>query len=103
MKVLITGGAGFIGSNLAESLCKDYDVTVLDNFFLGNMNNLSAVKDKIEIIKGSVLDEKLLLKIANVDFILHEAAASSSPMFKNDLRGSFEVNISGFIKERNPL
>ena len=62
MKVLITGGAGFVGSNIAEELVKNYDVTILDNFFLGNLDNLAAVKDKVKIIKGDIKDEELLKK-----------------------------------------
>lgn len=101
MKVLITGGAGFVGSNLAEELAKDHEVTILDNFSLGIMENLAAVKDKVKIVKGDVKDEETVKKVCDVDFILHQAAASSSPMFKDDLKGSFSVNIDGFINLLN--
>jgi nucleoside-diphosphate-sugar epimerase len=54
-KILITGGAGFIGSHICERLVNDgIDVTVFDNFSTGNMENLKAVKDKISIIKGDI-------------------------------------------------
>ena len=78
-KVLITGGAGFIGSNTVEELVKlGHEVVVLDDFSLGKQANLSAVKDKIEIVKGDVRDFDLIKKTTKgVDFVLHEAAASS--------------------------
>ncbi len=101
MKVLVTGGCGFIGSNIAEALADEYEVVVLDNMFLGSISNISAVKDRVKIVKGDILDAELVNKTADVDFILHEAAASSSPMFKQDLGGSFAVNINGFINVLN--
>jgi len=56
MNVLVTGGAGFIGSNLVEALVDEHEVTVLDNFHTGSMQNLETVKDKINIIEGSSND-----------------------------------------------
>lgn len=103
MKVLVTGGAGFIGSNVVEELVKlGHDVVVLDNFYLGSMENLSSVKDKVGIIKGDIRDEKTVMDAARgTDYIFNEAAASSSPMFMTDLRNSVAVNIDGFINVLN--
>jgi len=83
MKILITGGLGFIGSNITERLVADgHEVTVLDNLHTGNEANVSAVKDKIKIVKadsGKVADigEKF-------DIILHQGVYSSSPMYKEN-------------------
>jgi UDP-glucose 4-epimerase len=97
MKVLVTGGAGFIGSNLTEMLVqKGHDVKVLDNFFLGTEANLADVASDITLVKGDVRDSELLMKVTkNVDVIFHQAAASSSPMFKDNLNEALTVNIQG--------
>lgn len=103
MKVLVTGGAGFIGSNLTEALVAGgHSVKVLDNFSLGKMDNLTGVKNKIEIIDGDIRDFELVKKATkNVDIIFNQAAASSSPMFLNDLRNAVSVNVDGFINLLN--
>jgi len=103
MKILVTGGAGFIGSNVVEELVKlGNEVVILDNFSLGSMNNIASVKDKITVIKGDIRDEKTVMDAARgADYIFNEAAASSSPMFMKDLRGSVAVNIDGFINVLN--
>lgn len=103
MNVLVTGGAGFIGSNLVEALvAKGHDVVVLDNFFMGCMENLSAVKNKIEIIKGDIRDFDLVKKVTkDMDIVFNHAAASSSPLFEKDLRDATSVNVDGFINILN--
>ena len=79
MKILVTGGAGFIGSHLVERLLQNgYEVTVIDSFETGKKVNLQNVaKDqKLTIITGSILDKSLLLEISKkVDYIFHLAAA----------------------------
>ena len=95
MKILVTGGAGFIGSNLAGALSKEHEVIALDNLYLGKSENLN--KD-IEFVKGSVMDADLLNKTCkDCDLIFHNAALSSSPMFKEDPRNGMEVNVMGFM------
>ena len=103
LSILVTGGAGFIGSNLVERLVGDgHTVVVLDNFSLGKMDNISAVKGKIEIIKGDIRDFETVKKAAKgVDIVFNQAAASSSPMFLNDLRNAVSVNVDGFINVLN--
>jgi nucleoside-diphosphate-sugar epimerase len=98
MKCLVTGGAGFIGSHIVEALVKkNHDVIVLDNFRLGREKNLFPVMDKIQLVEGDIRDEKLVLKLTkDVDFIFHQAAASSSPMFMQNLREALSINIDGF-------
>ena len=55
MKCLVTGGAGFIGSNIAEALISlGHEVVILDNFSLGKEENLSGIRNKVEIVKGDV-------------------------------------------------
>ena len=97
MKCLVSGGAGFIGSHIAEALVEEsHEVTVLDNLLLGRKENLSPVMDKIQFVEGDIRDEKLVLKLTkDVDFIFNEAAASSAPMFMQNLREAFSTNIDG--------
>ena len=81
MKFVVTGGAGFIGSHLTEKLVKQGDiVTVIDNLNTGKEKNLELVKEKIEFVKGSILDHKLLEEITkDVDGVFHQAALASVP------------------------
>jgi nucleoside-diphosphate-sugar epimerase len=99
MKILITGGAGFIGSNLArEAVRRGWGVRVLDSFFLGSLKNLSGIADSIEIIKDAVDNEKTVdAATRGVDYIFHEAAVSSSQMFLRDPRIGVSVNVKGII------
>jgi len=81
--VLVTGGAGFIGSHLAQALCgKGAQVTVLDNLSLGNVRNLGWKRssDALEFVEGDALDEKLARQlVAGRDWVFHEAALPSVP------------------------
>ncbi len=103
MKVLVTGGAGFIGSNLVEQLVKEgHSVRVLDNFSLGKMENLSTVKTKVEVIKGDIRDFDTVKKATKgIDVIFNQAAASASPMFRDDLRNSVAANVDAFVNLLN--
>jgi UDP-glucose 4-epimerase len=97
MKVLITGGAGFIGSHLVDAflLCKD-DVTIIDNFSTGSINNLSLAKSKINIIEGDIRDKNLINRVVNeVDLVLHMAAALGVNNILNSTLDSISVNIFG--------
>lgn len=97
-KILITGGLGFIGSNLAKYLIGlGYKVTILDNLMLGKKENVSDIKSKIKVIIGDVRNSKDLEKAKKIDFIVHLASSSASPMFWNDLRGSVSNNIDGYL------
>jgi UDP-glucose 4-epimerase len=75
-RILVTGGAGFIGSHIAESLVdNNADVIVFDNFSSGRMENLEKIKKDIEIVRGDILNQDLLLKVTkDVDVISHQAA-----------------------------
>lgn len=98
-RALVTGGAGFIGSNIVEKLVKkDIEVVVLDDLYLGSENNLEEVIEEIEFIQGSVLDkEKVEEAVQGCDVVFHQAARSSSPMHNNEPAESARVNVEGFI------
>jgi UDP-glucose 4-epimerase len=80
-RFLVTGGAGFIGSHLAETLVARGDrVRVLDNFSTGRLDNLRTFKAGIEIVEGDVTDsQKVAAAVADVDCIFHQAALASVP------------------------
>ena len=83
MKILVTGGLGFIGSNLAERLLNEgHDVSVLDNLHTGNKDNVQSIKDRISIFEMDSGDiEKTGEKY---DVIFHQGVYSSSPMYKKN-------------------
>ena len=136
LKLVVTGGAGFIGSNLANTLVrldleqtKEYKKSAkeantesgnkkdrkYDNYIEqntrepGNINEVIAVDDlslgspsnlspKVSFVKGSVMDEDLILTVTKgCDYIFHQAALSSSPMFVDDPRKGLGVNVMGFM------
>ncbi len=80
-KVLVTGGAGFIGSNLAEELIKQgAKVTILDNLTTGFRENLEEIKGDFEFICGDLNDDKILESVLNgVEIVFHQAALPSVP------------------------
>jgi UDP-N-acetylglucosamine 4-epimerase len=99
---LITGGAGFIGSNIVEYLLK-YNagkVRVLDNFSTGSYDNIKPFQDNpaFELIEGDIRDLDLCHKaLEGIDYISHQAALGSVPRSINDPITTNEVNISGFL------
>ena len=101
--ILITGGAGFIGSNLCEALLKDgYNVRCLDNFATGKMENiqplLNEYPDSFELQTGDIRRPEDCRKgVEGVDYVLHQAALGSVPRSINDPATTNEVNISGFL------
>lgn len=100
-KILITGGAGFIGSNLTEYfLNKGYQVVCLDNFSTGYRHNIEPFlkNPDYKLIEGSICDlEVCRTAVENVDYVLHQAALGSVPRSINDPITSNEVNVSGFL------
>ncbi|WP_029036005.1 SDR family oxidoreductase [Salinimicrobium xinjiangense] len=100
-RVLVTGGAGFIGSNLCETLLEiDAKVVCLDNFATGKRENLSAIEENpnFTLIEGDIRNlEDCKKAIKGVDYVLHQAALGSVPRSINDPITSNEVNISGFV------
>jgi len=99
--ILVTGGAGFIGSNMADALlacgCR---VTVLDNFSTGKEENLSEMKGnpRFRLIRGDIRDmETCREAVKGVDHVLHEAALGSVPRSVKDPMTTTAVNILGFV------
>ena len=101
INILVTGGAGFIGSNLCEYLLScEANVTCLDNFATGNMHNIKEflANPKFTFIKGDIRDLVTCQKACkNQEFVLHQAALGSVPRSLKDPITSNEVNVSGFL------
>lgn len=99
--VLVTGGAGFIGSNLCELLLKqDNKVICLDNFSTGFRENINDFlsHSNFSLIEGDIRDYQTCQRaVDQVDFVLHQAALGSVPRSINDPMTTTEVNISGFV------
>ncbi len=99
---LITGGAGFIGSNIVEYLLKygAKRVRVLDNLSTGSYSNISSYVNQaaFEFIEGDICDLDTCKKaMSGIDYVTHQAALGSVPRSINDPIKTNEVNISGFL------
>ena len=105
MKLLITGGAGFIGSNLCEHFIhKGYEVICLDNFSTGYYHNIEALMkySNFTLIEGDIRNYKdCENSIKGVNYVLHQAALGSVPRSIHDPITTNEVNISGFLNILN--
>jgi len=99
MRYLITGGAGFIGSNIAATLVsKGEDVRIIDDFSSGRRENLDNIKNDIELIEGSITDRRMVDDVmSGVDVVLHHAAIPSVVVSVEDPVGSTDVNIGGTV------
>jgi UDP-glucose 4-epimerase len=98
--VVITGGAGFIGSNLAEELATSNRVIIIDDLSTGRKENIDHLlqKDNVKFIQGSISDLKLLQNsFRGIDFVFHQAALPSVPRSVKDPKASNEVNITGTL------
>ncbi|WP_336338256.1 NAD-dependent epimerase/dehydratase family protein [Haloarcula brevis] len=90
-RVLVTGGGGFIGANLANKLTENNDVVALDDGYLGTSENVS---DDVEYVEQSVLDDDLP---TDVDVVFHLAALSSYAMHEDNPTHGARVNVEGFV------
>ncbi len=99
MRYLVTGGAGFIGSNIVtELLERGEQVRVLDNFSSGHLSNLTEALSHIELIDGDIRDFWTVNEaVAGCDYVLHQAALPSVPRSVNNPLTSNDVNINGTL------
>ena len=99
-KILITGGAGFIGSNLCNYFLENNTIVCLDNFSTGYRHNVEPFlsNPNFKLIEGDIRDfETCKVAVSEVDYVLHQAALGSVPRSINDPITSNEVNVSGFL------
>jgi nucleoside-diphosphate-sugar epimerase len=98
-RVLVTGGAGFIGSHLVEGLLgRGLEVGVLDNYSTGDESNLESVKEKIQIHRGDIRDADFVAKVMkHYDAVSHQAALVSVPRSIEDPATSNAVNLDGTL------
>lgn len=99
MRYLVTGGAGFIGSNTVDELVRrGHSVVVLDDLSAGKEENLAEVRNKITFLKGSITDIESLQKAAQqADFVIHLAARTSVPRSVKDPIETNRVNVDGTL------
>jgi UDP-N-acetylglucosamine/UDP-N-acetyl-alpha-D-glucosaminouronate 4-epimerase len=99
MKILVTGGAGFIGSHLVERLLSEgHGVAVLDNFATGHRRNLGALLDDVDLHEGDIRSyERVATAVRGCDAVLHQAALPSVPRSIQDPLTSTEVNVNGTL------
>jgi UDP-glucose 4-epimerase len=99
MRVLVTGGAGFIGSHLAAHLLEQgHRVRVLDNFATGRRSNLTSLGDEVELIEGDVQSyERASKAVAGCEVVLHQAALPSVPRSVQDPLTSHATNVIGTL------
>jgi nucleoside-diphosphate-sugar epimerase len=99
MRYLVTGGAGFIGSNIVDELVRrNQDVIVLDDLSAGKASNLAAIRDKIDVHLGSITDLAAVQSaIKGADYVIHLAARTSVPRSVKDPLETNLVNIDGTL------
>ena len=101
-KVVVTGGAGFIGSHLAEELvARGYRVTILDDLSTGKLENINGLlkEGNVEFVQGSITDPALLQKLfQSAEYVFHQAALTQIPSSIEDPVTTNEVNLVGTLK-----
>jgi UDP-glucose 4-epimerase len=98
-KVLVTGGAGFIGSNLVEALlARGDEVRVLDNFATGSRANLASLGHEVEVVEGDLRSyERVHTAVRGVELVFHQGALGSVPRSVQDPLTSTAVNVEGTV------
>lgn len=97
-QIIVTGGLGFIGSNLVEKLIKHNEVTIIDDQSTGKIENIQEIdQDNLTLIKGSITDLNLTQIFKDHDYVLHQAALPSVPRSISDPKSSNEANITGTL------
>ncbi|KUG19936.1 MAG: SDR family oxidoreductase [Methanomicrobiaceae archaeon] len=98
MRYVVTGGAGFIGSNLAEELAQSHDVVILDNLMTGSRANIQDISGHVSFVEGSVTDLPLLREIfTGADGVYHQAAIASVPRSVANPLATNEANVTGTL------
>lgn len=99
MKILVTGGAGFIGSNLCRKLIKDgYTLRMIDNLATGFYHNIEEIEGEMEFLKYDLRDlDQMKKAVDGVDYILHQAAVPSVPRSVKDPVTTTESNVNGTL------
>ncbi|MFW9995299.1 MAG: NAD-dependent epimerase/dehydratase family protein [Candidatus Odinarchaeota archaeon] len=100
MKILVTGGAGFIGSHIVELLLNEgHEVEILDDFSTGRVENLETFKSHVRVVKGSILDKELLEEqFDGLDLVIHLAAQISVARSLENPYNDAEINVLGAIR-----
>lgn len=103
LRFMVTGGAGFIGSNLSEALLdKGHSVTVFDNLATGREENLSGIMGRLDFIRGDIRDfAELEAAMKGMDYVIHLAALGSVPRSIEDPATTHEVNATGTLNVLN--
>jgi len=98
-RYLITGGAGFIGSNVAHALAaRGESVRILDDFSTGRMQNLCGIEDRTEILRGDIRDPATVARaVEGIEIILHQAALNSNPRSIKEPELTNAVNVAGTL------
>src|SRR5260221_11039805 len=99
MRYLVTGGAGFIGSNTVDELVRrGHGVVVLDDLYSGKEDNLAEVRSKITFMKGSITDIEAVQKaMVQADYVIHLAARTSVPRSVKDPVDTNRINVDGTL------
>lgn len=98
-RIVVTGGLGFIGSNLVEELVEDNEVIIIDDLSTGKLENIEHLKmENLNLIKGNITELDLKNIFEEVDYIFHEAALISVPESVSDPLTYNEVNVSGTLE-----
>ncbi len=99
MRLLVTGGAGFIGSHLSRALLDEgHDVRIVDNLSTGFEHNLTAIKGDIEFVDADLRDADAMLSVTSgMDAVFHLAAMGSVPRSIKDPRTTFDINVTGTL------
>ena len=99
MKYLVTGGAGFIGSHIAENLVKEgHEVVVYDNLSTGKLANLAGFRERVEFVEGDIRDAKKISEtMQGVDVVFHEAAVASVTLSVEQPVETDQINVNGTV------
>jgi len=98
MKYIVTGGAGFIGSHIAEALAGKHEIVIIDDLFSGKIQNLHEIRDSIHFVQGSITNLSVMKEICTgADGIFHEAAIASVPRSIKNPLSTNEANVTGTL------